>query len=71
MKMGRERNILRWDAHAALLRDHIARTEAALLALGEPTAPAERERAVRMGAELADLRRRLRGLGPSPRAKMG
>jgi len=71
MKMGRERNVLRWDAHVALLRDHIARTEAALLALGEPTAPAERERAAQLHAELADLRRRLRGLGPSPRAKMG
>lgn len=69
MKMGRERNVLRWDAHAALLRDHIARTEAALLALGEPTAPGER--AAQLHAELADLRRRLRGLGPSPRAKMG
>jgi len=71
MKMGRERNVLRWDAHVALLRDRIARVEAALLALGEPTAPAERERAGQLGAELTDLRRRLRGLGPSPRAKMG
>jgi hypothetical protein len=72
MKMGRERNVLRWDAHVALLRDHIARTEAALLALGEqPATSGERERAAQLGAELADLRRRLRGLGPSPRAKMG
>jgi hypothetical protein len=72
MKMGRERNVLRWDAHVALLRDHIAHTEAALLALGEQrTTPAERERATHLGAELTDLRRRLRGLGPSPRAKMG
>src|SRR5690242_9567507 len=72
MKMGRERNVLRWDAHAALLQDHIARTEAALLTLGEQSAtPAERERAAQLGAELVNLRRRLRGLGPSPRAKMG
>lgn len=71
MKMGRERNVLRWDVHVTQLRDHIARTEAALLALGTPTTPAARERAAQLGAELADLRRRLRGLGPSPRAKMG
>ncbi|HLZ25176.1 MAG TPA: hypothetical protein VKQ30_23895 [Ktedonobacterales bacterium] len=67
MKMGRERAVLRWDIHASLLQERIARTEQALSSLGAPANQRTRERA----AELADLRRQLAALGPTPRAKMG
>ena len=71
MKMGRERAVLRWDVHASLLQERIARAEQALAALGAPGNPRNRERAAQLTAELAELRRQLAALGPSPRAKMG
>lgn len=75
MKMGRERDILRWDIHTSLLRERIARAEDAIAAIqvnGEATlSQRDRERVGRLNRELADLRRRLDSLGPSPRAKMG
>ena len=75
MKMGRERDILRWDIHTSLLRERIARTEEAVASIqadGEVAlSQRDRERVARLNRELADLRRRLNGLGPSPRAKMG
>lgn len=75
MKMGRERDILRWDIHTSLLRERIARTEEAIAAIqvgGEVAlSQRDRERVGRLNRELADLRRRLDSLGPSPRAKMG
>ncbi len=75
MKMGRERDILRWDIHTSLLRERIAHTEEAIAAIqveGEVVlSQRDRERVVRLNRELTDLRRRLNSLGPSPRAKMG
>lgn len=71
--MGREREILRWEAHNALLSDAIARAEAELAALPAEEAPTERdrERAHALAEQLDDLRRRRRALGPSPKARMG
>lgn len=71
--MGREREILRWEAHDTLLGDAIARAEAELAALPPEDAHTghERERARALAAEIKDLRRRRRELGPSPKAKMG
>ena len=71
MKMGRERAVLRWDIHATLLQERIARVEQALASLESPPGPRTRERAAQLTAELADLRRQLAALGPTPRAKMG
>lgn len=75
MKMGRERDILRWDIHTSLLRERIVRTEEAIAAIqadGEAAlSQRDRERVGRLNRELADLRHRLSALGPSPRAKMG
>ena len=73
MNMGREREILRWDVHDALLGDAIARAEADLAALPpeEARTDRERERARALAEQLNDLRRRRRYLGPSPKAKMG
>lgn len=75
MKMGRERAVLRWDVHASLLEERIARAEQALSSLGTPAnANANhrtRERAAQLKAELATLRQQVAALGPSPRAKMG
>lgn len=71
--MGRERDVLRWDIHASLLRDAIARASDELAGLEQAPAPTprERDRARQLAGQLADLERRLRALGPSPRAKMG
>jgi hypothetical protein len=73
MHMGRERDVLRWDIHASLLRDAIALAAdelAGLERVPSPT-PRERDRARHLASQLDDLERRLRALGPSPRAKMG
>lgn len=71
MKMGRERAVLRWDIHASLLEERIVRAEQALSSVGPPTGSRTRERIAQLTDELADLRRQLAALGPSPRAKMG
>ena len=75
MKMGRERDILRWDIHTSLLHERIARTEEAIVAIqaeGEVVlSQRDRERVGRLNHELSDLRWRVQSLGPSPRAKMG
>ncbi|HEX6123545.1 MAG TPA: hypothetical protein VFY89_10315, partial [Ktedonobacterales bacterium] len=44
MPMGRERAVIRWDAHAALLARERARLEAELATLAAPDAPATPER---------------------------
>lgn len=74
MYMGREREILRWEIHDALLADALARAEAELAALPRDDAQRterERERARALAEQIADLRRHRRALGPSPSAKMG
>jgi len=71
MQGGRERNILRWDLHAALLQPRLERIESELAALGVPDGPKTRARQERLLAERAELLRKLRTLGPSPTAKMG
>jgi hypothetical protein len=73
MNMGREREILRWDVHDALLGDAIAHTEAELAALPQEAARSdrERERAQALAEQLHDLCRRRRYIGPSPKARMG
>jgi hypothetical protein len=71
MKMGRERAVLRWDAHAALLGQRLARAEEQLAAMSAPGVGRDRERLARLTREIEELRRQLQALGPSPRAKMG
>jgi len=71
MHMGRERNVLRWDAHYWPLAERLARVEGALAASGEPKGQRERERLEHLVREREDLQRRIQALGPSPRAKMG
>jgi hypothetical protein len=67
MKMGRERNVLRWDIRASRLRERLERVERALAASPAPSG----ERAAQLAREGAALQRQLQQLGPSPRAKMG
>lgn len=71
--MGREREILRWEAHDTLLGDAVARAEDELAALPPQNArkDRERDRARALVEQIEDLRRRRRELGPSPKAKMG
>ncbi len=71
MKMGRERDILRWDIHSSLIRDRIAAVESTLASLQQVSAGSNQERASSLRAELVGLRQRLAALGPSPRARMG
>ncbi len=75
MKMGRERDVLRWDIHVALLRQQIEQTQAELARLpggAESTSGGhQRQRAEQLTAKLDELRHQLRAFGPSPRAKMG
>jgi hypothetical protein len=71
MKMGRERDVLRWDIHASLLRGRIAGLEASLASAGAREPAHADERIARLERELDAMRRQLAALGPSPRAKMG
>jgi hypothetical protein len=74
MKMGREREVLCWDIHFSLLHGQIERTEIELSHLhrGSTVETASyRQGAEQLTTRLADLRRQLRSLGPSPRARMG
>jgi hypothetical protein len=71
MRMGRERGILRWDVHAAILTQQRDRAERQLTAISTPAAKGDRERVARLTRDLEGLRDRLRALGPSPRARMG
>ena len=65
MKMGRERNVTRWDVHAAQLKARMdAIHERLVAASSEDTARKLRD-------ELRALESQYRALGPSPRAKMG
>ena len=74
MKMGRERGVLGWDIHRYLLTEEIDRIqeEQARLFRGAPDdAASNRQRRDQLAARLAELKRQLRALGPSPRARMG
>ena len=77
MKMGRERDVLRWELHASILRERIAGLEASLAAASAqvpqaPQVPAHAdERIARLERELDAARRQYAALGPAPRAKMG
>ncbi len=71
MHAGRERNILRWDAHRAILTSRLEQVERTLAALPEPKGPRERERLESLLGERGQLRQRLLSLGPSPTPKMG
>jgi len=65
--MGRERAVIRWEIHRQVLLDELQRARHDLAALEEK---AENATAV-LRARQAELRARLRALGPDPRAKMG
>jgi hypothetical protein len=71
MHGGRERNILRWEAHHAMLTRRLGEVNAALAATGEPGGPRERERLENLRREHDALEWQLQQLGPSPAAKMG
>jgi hypothetical protein len=71
MNMGRERGILRWELHHALLAQRLARVEETLAGLAEPKGVRERERLEQLTREREDLQCKLQALGPSPSAKMG
>ncbi|HEY7347247.1 MAG TPA: hypothetical protein VH599_02925 [Ktedonobacterales bacterium] len=64
--MGRERAIIRWDVHRRLLLEELRRLEQA-------RSPAEGKKDAEEAANerLAELRARLKAMGPSPKAKMG
>lgn len=71
MKMGIERDILRWDIHDSLLRGRLARVEESLRAL-ETSSDAKRpERLGALERDRDELLRAISRQGPSPRAKMG
>lgn len=71
MPMGRERAVMRWDAHAAMLSRERARIEAELARVDEPTPHEQPNRAERLLRARNEVLSRQRALGPSPRAKMG
>ena len=71
MHLGRERGIIRWDAHYALLQARLARVEAELAALPDPLRPADGATHARLLHDQAHLLRAVAALGPSPRARMG
>jgi hypothetical protein len=74
MKMGRERGVLDWDIHRYLLTEEIDRIqdEQARQARGAAgDAAGNRQRRDQLATRLAELKRQLRVLGPSPRARMG
>ncbi|HEX6541173.1 MAG TPA: hypothetical protein VF040_05405 [Ktedonobacterales bacterium] len=77
MRGGRERNIMRWELRATLLRDQIARLDERLAHLDSPDgpnvpdAPAQRAQRDKLLAQRVQLARELDALGPDPHAKMG
>ena len=77
MPGGRDRNILRWELRATLLRDQIARLDARLARLDAAEVSSakgqtgQRNQREALLAERVELARQLDALGPDPRAKMG
>ena len=71
MKIGRERDVLRWDAHASLLRARLTAAERERAALEDSTSGRDQQRLRALEREVIEVRRLLDRLGPSPRAKMG
>ena len=74
MKMGREREVLAWDIHRYLLTeeiDRIQQEQARLFREVSGEAAGNRQRRDQLAAKLAELKRQLKALGPSPRARMG
>ena len=74
MSSGRERAVLVWEAHHALVAQRlreIERTLAELRAMEEPPSRKRRERTADLEEERRQAMLALAQLGPSPRAKMG
>jgi uncharacterized protein involved in exopolysaccharide biosynthesis len=74
MKMGRERGVLGWDIHRYLLTDEIDRIQeeqARLLRGAAGDVASNRQRGDQLAMRLAELKRQLKAIGPSPRARMG
>lgn len=71
MPGGRERNIMRWELRATLLRNQIARLDERLARLDAADVPSPQGQREALLAERAQLARQLDALGPDPRAKMG
>ncbi len=64
--MGRERAVIRWEAHRRMLLDEIQRLEQT-----PPLAEGQTAAEETVQKRLAELRARLQAMGPSPKAKMG
>ena len=71
MPGGRERNIMRWDLRATLLRNQMARVDERLARLDAADVSSPQGKREALLAERAELARQLAALGPDPRAKMG
>ena len=71
MRMGRERDVMRWDTHESLLRARLAAAERERAACADPASERDRQRLRELEREVIEVRRLLDRLGPSPRAKMG
>ena len=71
MPGGRERNIMRWDLRATLLRNQLARLDERLARLDAADVSSRQGQREALLAERAELARQLAALGPDPRAKMG
>ena len=64
--MGRERAIIRWDVHRQMLLEEVQRLEQTRQAAEAKASPDESAQ-----ERVAQLRAKLRAMGPSPQAKMG
>jgi hypothetical protein len=71
MPGGRERNIMRWELRATLLRHQMARLDERLARLDAMDVSSRQGQREALLAERAELARQLASLGPDPRAKMG
>ncbi len=71
MPGGRERNIMRWELRATLLRNQMARLDERLARLDATDVSSRQSQREALLAERAELARQLAALGPDPRAKMG
>jgi hypothetical protein len=71
MPGGRERNIMRWELRATLLRNQMARLDERLARLDATDVSSRQGQREALLAERAELARQFAALGPDPRAKMG
>lgn len=71
MRGGRERNILRWEAHMTLHRNRLRAVEDEIAELESATPDVDRARLAQLQAERISIMRAMDALGPNPSGKMG